>query len=188
MTKARFLCSLSCAKSRLVAAPILGWRVDLHSGLFLLQIDSADLYAEPLPYRSIGTTQRCAGGGRRFALPSLQSGDETVCLALPIPAGLFLPATPPLVSDGCAPLKRSFDKAAKGLCPDRAAQGVSPGFRAALVQPSAALRPFRPSCASTARLGDPPPLAPCYPRLRQGAFGISWKCQRTNPKPEDSGP
>ncbi len=61
---------------------------------------------------------------------------------------------------------------AKGLCPDRAAQGVSPIFRASLVQTSAALRPFRSAFGSLSKGGYTPPLAPCYPRLRQVAFGM----------------
>ena len=63
-------------------------------------------------------------------------------------------------------------KYAQGLRPDRAAQGVSPIFRASLVQTSAALRPFRPASGSFSKGGETPPLAPCYPRLRQVAFGM----------------
>src|SRR5581483_12182392 len=46
-------------------------------------------------------------------------------------------------------------------------QAVSPGFRAALVQPSAALRPFR----FAPRVGDPPRLDSCYPGLACDAAG-----------------
>jgi hypothetical protein len=51
-------------------------------------------------------------------------------------------------------------------------QAVSPGFRASLVQPSAALRPFR----FAARVGDPPRLDSLLPRtspVRQGLQGAT---------------
>jgi len=64
-------------------------------------------------------------------------------------------------------------KYAQGLCPDRAAQGVSPIFRA--LRACADLR-CAPSFPLQLRLrskdGETPPLAPCYPRLRQVAFGM----------------
>ena len=71
-------------------------------------------------------------------------------------------------------LEKRFTKRARattfpnGLRPSRA-QGVSPGFRASLVQPFAL--PLR------CRVGDPPPLALCYPRVRHVAFRIFMKMQ-----------
>ena len=56
-------------------------------------------------------------------------------------------------------------KYAQGRCPDRAAQGASPIFRASLVQTGLWPPPLRSG-------GETPPLAPCYPRLRQVAFGM----------------
>jgi hypothetical protein len=46
-------------------------------------------------------------------------------------------------------------------------EAVSPGFRASLVQPSAALRPFR----FAPRMGDPSRLDSCYPGPRRSGRG-----------------
>ena len=59
------------------------------------------------------------------------------------------------------------------LRPGRAAQEVSPGFRASLVQPFAlrfALSIFR--FASSQGWEIPLPIASCYPRVREEAFGM----------------
>src|SRR5690242_8408441 len=50
-------------------------------------------------------------------------------------------------------------------------QAVSPSFRAPLVQPSAALRPFR----FAPRMGDPPWLDSCYPGPRRSGRGIRYQ-------------
>jgi len=60
----------------------------------------------------------------------------------------------------------------RGSAPITRRQGASPIFRASLVQTSATLRPFRPASGSFSKGGETPPLAPCYPRLRQEAFGM----------------
>ena len=66
-------------------------------------------------------------------------------------------------------MKKRFVPETKGLCPSRR-QAVSPGFRASLVQPSAALRPFR----FAPRVGDPPRLASATPALAgEGLEGVS---------------
>ncbi len=73
----------------------------------------------------------------------------------------------------------------------RAAQGASPIFRASLVQTSAALRPFRSAFGSLSKGGYTPPLAPCYPRLRQVAFGMympRFNADVQKPTPKEEAP
>src|SRR5271155_1936935 len=72
-------------------------------------------------------------------------------------------------------------KYAQGLCPDRAAQGASPIFRASLVQTGLRPPPLRSG-------GETPPLAPCYPRLRQVAFGMympRFNAEVQKPEPKE---
>jgi len=80
----------------------------------------------------------------------------------PATAGLFLPLTPTL---------RGPAKLSKGSFAPRARQAASPIFRAALVQTSAALRPFH-SAALHCKGGETPRLAVATPHLRQEAFGM----------------
>ena len=75
----------------------------------------------------------------------------------------------------------------RGSAPITRRQGASPIFRASLVQTSAALRPFRSAFGSLSKGGYTPPLAPCYPRLRQVAFGMymprfNAEVQQPNPR------
>jgi hypothetical protein len=79
---------------------------------------------------------------------SLPSLSQLRCLPPPIPAGLFLPATPSPKS------KAGNSKTSKGRYP-LALASHSPIFRASLVQTSAALRPFHFRCAPVARVGIP---------------------------------
>jgi hypothetical protein len=116
----------------------------------------------------------------------IQSGEEHLSLQDDSKGGRFLPASCPLrVSSatllcGPVPARNADLKAARGPAPTRP-QAVSPIFRAALVQTSAALRPFH-SALLRYKGGDTPQLALATPRLRQVAFGIWLKCRRPNPK------
>jgi hypothetical protein len=85
----------------------------------------------------------------------------------PTSAGLFLPATPTL-------------RTAREPAPTRP-QAASPIFRAALVQTSAALRPFH-SALLRYKGGETPRLAVATPRLRQVAFGIWFQMPRISAK------
>src|SRR5579883_2385104 len=72
----------------------------------------------------------------------------------------------------------------RGAAPIARRQGVSPIFRAALVQTGLWPPPLRSG-------GETPPRAPCYPRLRQVAFGMymprfNADVQRPNPRSEDT--
>jgi len=73
---------------------------------------------------------------------------------------------------GSAPIARrkGFPQASALVTP--AGKEHPPGTPPALVQPSAALRPFHSRFASFQGWAIPLPIAPCYPRLRQEAFGM----------------
>jgi hypothetical protein len=67
-----------------------------------------------------------------------------------------------------------------GSAPIARRQGASPIFRASLVQTGLWPPPLRSG-------GETPPLAPCYPRLRQVAFGMympRFNADVQRPKPE----
>ena len=76
--------------------------------------------------------------------------------------------------------QRPLGKTSRGPAPTRP-QAVSPIFRAALVQTSAALRPFH-SALLRYKGGETPQLALATPRLRQVAFGIWFQMPRTSAK------
>src|ERR1700685_1486327 len=70
----------------------------------------------------------------------------------------------------------------RGSAPIARRQGASPIFRASLVQTGLRPPPLRSG-------GETPPLAPCYPRLRQVAFGMymprfNADVQKREPKEE----
>src|ERR1700755_112666 len=70
----------------------------------------------------------------------------------------------------------------RGAAPIARRQGASPIFRASLVQTGLRPPPLRSG-------GETPPLAPCYPRLRQVALGmymprLNADVQRPTPKEE----
>ncbi len=123
---------------------------------------------------------RHSAQGRCF-LPSLQ---PLARLPRPTSAGRSFPQRPPRTDRRCT-LENVNRPLLVGSAPRAATRG-SPIFRAcrpsgqstpagdpsALVQTSTALRPFRFAFGSSARVGRPLPIAPCYPRLRQVAFGM----------------
>src|ERR1700683_1746308 len=80
---------------------------------------------------------------------------------------------PPLRACSCPQRRpgKATAKAPKGSFAPRARQAASPIFRAALVQTSAALRPFH-SAALHCKGGETPRLAVATPHLRQEAFGM----------------
>ena len=82
---------------------------------------------------------------------------------------------------GLTPLRLTIDKRhGRGAAPIARRQGDSPIFRASLVQTGLWPPPLRSG-------GETPPLAPCYPRLRQVAFGMymprfNAEVQQPNPR------
>ena len=99
-------------------------------------------------------------------------------LPRPTSAGRCFPQRPPRTDRRCA-LQNVNRPLLVGSAPRPPTRG-SPIFRAchpvgqkrppwtpsALVQTFVALRPFRSAFGSSARVGRPLPIAPCYPRLR----------------------
>ena len=102
--------------------------------------------------------------------------------------GTFLPATPSLNAKAVIHALRAKPRKTsllRGECTDRAPQGASPIFRAC--HPIGQIAAGDPVCACAdlrfaspfpfrlrllSKGGETPPLAPCYPRLRQVAFGM----------------
>jgi hypothetical protein len=122
---------------------------------------------------------------RRSRDESLLPGCSGCASSATLLSGTFLPATPSLK---LARVPHAIRKPnlARGSPPARR-KGSPQSSALRLCRPPLTLRPFRSAFGSSSRMGDTPPLAPCYPRLRQVAFGMymprsTRTCKSQNPK------
>ncbi len=60
----------------------------------------------------------------------------------------------------------------RGSAPIARRKGYPQSSALRLCRPPLRSAPFRPASGSFSKGGETPPLAPCYPRLRQVAFGM----------------